>query len=169
MLNNTLNELISFVLDNNGYLNKGIELEFNRPEKEIFFNDNWGNYFYLRLPNDANFINGGEYIVSECNPGIGMAATIIMVVIMRNADPGKLMQNMVSTLAKFGHNMTMANAVFRKETVIQQELSDKGKEVIDGALQRIPKDMTIIKITFGIADIVPQIKLDCIENPCKIC
>lgn len=167
MLKSTLESLRDYIKLKNPYFDEALELAYNKPEAEMFIDDNRGDYFYLRLPNNIQFVQGGEYVMTECSAGIAARATVVLVAFKADGDEDILLANLVNTLQASGKTIQFVSAIYRRETVVQEELRGQTKEVIDSALQRIPDRMAIVSVTFTVAAAV-ALNL-CILNPCKSC
>lgn len=133
----------------------------------VFPNDTDGNYFYLRLPDNIGFVQGGEYIVQDCAQGLGASAQIVLVAIVKDADEDLLLTNLVNTVQTFVANISFTGATYKKEVVTRSELSWMNGPDRDAALQRIPDDMAIVSLSFTIT--APVVMNNCVVNPCKTC
>lgn len=174
MLYDKLIELKEHVLLKNTYFNKGFAFAYqdegvwsDEDDKEpIFPRDNLGNYFYFRLPNDIGLVSLPETAVSDCQFSIGASASVILVACVRGADNDLLMKNLINTLQTMPvFRATFGNGIIIKEKVVRQELSDLDAANLQAALQRIPKDYSIVSISFTITN--PINLNNCIENPCE--
>lgn len=168
MLQATIHALKDFILSKNTYFDKGLELEFNRPEDELHLTDALGNYFYLRLPNNGTFIQGAEYTVAECSPGLGASAAVVLVAYVERGNSDLLITNLVNTLQLFkGARVSFTGFIYSRETVIRTEMAGYAKENIDRALATIEKSTALVSVSFTIT--APVILNRCIVNPCEQC
>lgn len=172
MLKSNIERLRKYILTTNPYFSEGLANVYLDPENGIanengvvFPDDTRGNYFYLRLPDNVTFANGFEFSITECLPGLGINAQIVLVAIVNNADEDKLLQNLVNTIQSFGnYNKTFQTAIYKKEVVVRQELSWMTPENLSAVLQRLP-DSAIVSVTFTLIN--EFIFNDCIIDPCS--
>lgn len=172
MLKSTVERLRKYILSTNSYFAEGIGNVYLDSENGIanekgivFPDDTRGNYFYLRLPDNVTFANGSEFGVTECLPGLGLNAQIILVAVVKDADEDKLLQNLVNTVQSFEtYNKTFQTAIYKKEVVVRQELSWMTAENLSAVLQRVPES-SIVSLTFTLID--SFVYNDCILNPCS--
>lgn len=171
MLKSTVDSIKDYIIQYNPYFKKGYsdvyldeKTGIIHNSKPIFPADNLGDYFYLRLPNKVQFDYAREFQISDCISGAGIRASVILVAVVKDADPDKLIQNLVNTLQTY-QNVNVNSAIYLTEDVIIQELAKTSEETIMAALQRMKS--TIVSLTFTILTPYQFKKLSCIENPCK--
>lgn len=173
MYNQELTDIKNAILQYNTYFDKGFTGVYQDERKGIVHNENvifpmdtLGNYFYLRLPSVVRFTTRPQDKISDCLYGMSVNAPIILVAVVKDADPDKLVKNLLYTLATM--NVSIQSAVFDSASVVLQELSRVSSSVQDAALARI-SNHTIVSIAFTLDSVfIPQ-KLNCITNPCKEC
>lgn len=170
MVKSTIERLRKYILQANSYFNEGVANVYLDPERGIanengivFPDDTRSNYFYLRLPDNVTFSQGGQFSVVECQPGLGVNAQVILVAVVSNADEDKLIQNLVNTVQSFSSDKSFQSAIYKKEVVVRQELGWMDASRLSATLQRIP-DASIVSVTFTLID--NFIYNDCIINPC---
>jgi len=144
----------------------GVVNDGNQP---IFPSDEFGNYFYFRLPHNLQFDYSNSNMIADAGGGIGVKYDIVLVACVRDADEGALLGNLLITLGNYCKNnfrLTKANWGI---TVILQELAKIKKENQTSAVQKVPDNMSLVSISFTFT--VPFIyqSLRCIETPCKNC
>lgn len=139
--------------------------------KPIFPNDTLGDYFYLRLPSNVQFEYAPIYNISTSINGVGLRSNIVLVACMRNADPDKLLSNLVNTIQSYQTEyVRFTGAIYESDGVLLQELSKiKDKENIEAALQRLGNDYTLVSIIFQYTFPFTFQKPICITEPCKTC
>ncbi len=172
MLKSTVERLRKYILSTNTYFSEGIGNVYLDTENGIanekgivFPDDTRGNYFYLRLPDNVTFVNGIEFGVTECLPGLGLNAQIVLVAVVANADEDKLLQNLVNTVQSFpNYNKTLQTAIYKKEVVVRQELSWMTGDNLSAVLQRVP-DSAIVSLTFTLVN--EFVFNECLINPCS--
>ena len=85
---------------------------------------------------------------------------------VRGANNDLLAKNIINTFQTAPiYAKTFTSAILMKEKVVRQELSFLTGESLQAALQRIPKDYSIISINFTITQ--PIMLNSCIVNPCS--
>lgn len=178
MLNIVLEQIKDFILLKNTYFDKGYSGVYQTDEgilegqKVLFPADELGDYFYLRQPNIMRFDYTNIMRVNDCDNPAGLAADIILVACMRQADSDVLLDNLVQTLMHVSINgvgLKLTGMIMKNEFVVQQELRLLKKDVIDKALQNMGKDYAIVSVQFTLTKVIKPKKLSCIEKPCIEC
>lgn len=166
------NQLLPYILEANPYFDNGFDDVYQdettgivHNSQPIFPNDTLGNYFYLRLPNNIRFDSSNIYQLEECANTPAKVYDAILVACVADSNPNTLLNNLLSTLAKFG-DIGFGSASVQSEVVIRQELQKMSKESIDKALQNKP-DISIVSIQFTYTETM-QLN-NCIVNPCVAC
>lgn len=177
MYQSNLDDLRDYILTANDYFDKGFSDVYQdektgiiHNDEPVFPNDDFGAYFYLRLPKAVSFDYSDRYLISDCARGIGMKATVILVACVRGADSSVLMDNLLLTLRNYvGVDMAIKAAIFNKIEVVMQELSKVKDNDLIAALQKVNEDYTMVSITFETTKILMPEKITCIVDPCKAC
>lgn len=175
MLKSHIEDIKDYMLEENDYFQNGFCNVYQNEEKGVVlsgdvpvFSADFGNYFYLRLPTNVSFTNGGAYMISDSIKGLGLSAQVVLVAVYQNGDSDKLLNNIVNTLqGKCGENIDFTSASYIAEEVIRQELSFMPQESRETALANLPPDLTIVSLAFTYT--IPFIYSRCIENPCPTC
>lgn len=165
--------LLEHIHDLNEYFDKGYEGVYQdentgivHEQQPVFPADNLGDYFYLRLPDSVTFEYGDAYNNEEGANKPAKLYNLVLVACVKNADPDKLINNMIVSLSKFKRDVTIQSAVIESEKVIQQELAFMSEDNRTRALQNKPENLTIISVSFSF---VEETLIDCIVKPCKDC
>lgn len=141
----------------------------NDTKQPVFPADNFGNYFYLRLPNNIVF-DYSQPSIGDNQLSVGIKTPVFLICCMVNADADELILNMLATIGRYQDvNMRFVNATYQKEVVLMQELAKLDKNNISSALQRMPSNLTIVSIQFTISFPVSFPKLNCLTKPCSTC
>lgn len=174
MLNEKLIELRDYVLESNPYFQEGIigvykdDRGIADEKGYVFPSDSRGDYFYLRLPVDIPIVVDNRFAVSDCKTPLGAVAPIVLVAIVRNADPDKLLQNLLNTIMAFpAEGKGVSSVSPHKESVVASEMSGLNADVIRKALQTIPDEFTIVSITFTLSVGIKY--SNCFVDICKSC
>lgn len=174
MLYDKLRELKDYVLLKNTYFNNGFSYVYQDQgiwtdeddKTAVFPADDLGNYFYFRLPNDISLVSSAEFRLDDCTTPVAATAQIVLVACVRGANNDLLAKNIINTFQTAPiYAKTFTSAILMKEKVVRQELSFLTGESLQAALQRIPKDYSIISINFTITQ--PIMLNSCIVNPCS--
>lgn len=175
MLIAEVNTIKDLILQNNPYLHNGYTNVYQNTDYGIILEDGsqavfpaseLGNYFYLRLPNNVNFRNGGEFTISDSIKGLGLIANIVLVACVSNADPDKLLENLLNTLMHSCEmNIDFTSAIIHKNDVISQELAFMSEVQRSKAKANVPDRYTIVSLSFTLAHSFKFNK--CIVNPCN--
>lgn len=171
-----------FILENNTYFNKGYSEVYqdditgviygfeNGTPKHIFPNDGDGDYFYLRLPKSVSFDYNSHYKIDDCQAGLGLKTSVILVACVRDADSSKLFNNLIITLRNYKTvDMSIKTGLFQSVEVIMQELSKVSPETKIEALKTHDGSYTIVSLTLEATVALMPRNIDCIINPCKSC
>lgn len=165
--------LAQYILDSNTYFDEGFEdvykddvLGIVHNEEPVFPADNFGNYFYLRLPNNVNFSYTEAYAEAMGENKPAKVYNLVLVACVRNADPEVLLDNLIVTLSNFKHDVNIQQATIQGNVVINEELSNMSADNREAALKRKPADMTIVSLSFSFSQIT---LINCIQDPCKVC
>lgn len=179
MFQSELNTISQFIIDNNPYFDKGYADVYQddktgivHGDEAVFPADNLGNYFYLRLPKQTGFDTSDFYKINDCNGGLGLKASIVLVACVKDADPDKLIENLIITLRNYSSGVVInfKSLCFNGVEVIMTELAKLKPEDLIAALQRFDKmAQTIVSVTFEMTTAVTPKNLDCIVEPCKDC
>jgi len=179
MLKQKLADLRDNILLYNPYFNKGFTDVImddetgiiNDGRERIFPNDIFGNYFYLRMPQKMQFDYTNPNNMGDNWLGVGIANRIILIALVKNASPDKLMENLITTIGRYQEiNTKMLTATYQADTIIIQELSGvKDRSVIEKALQNFDINDALVSIEFTVSISFPFQQLKCLQNPCKIC
>lgn len=179
MLRTKITALKDFILLKNTYLNTGFDNVYQdtinglilEDGKAVFPSDTYGDYFYLRMPDEMKFVyDARRFKTDDCGFEFGISAKVYLVAFMRGADTDALFNNLVNTLQQYTDAyLSFSGGVFKKELVIQQELKKYGKEDIAKALQNIDRKDALISINFDISTNFTKKTLSCLENPCTTC
>jgi hypothetical protein len=162
-----------YVLSENTYLGKGFAPAYledghtyvrrsnGNDFEDVSISDNWGNYFYLRFDGDITFPVERSSKVTDCGPGrVGFidTAPMVMVLVIRDADPSLLLQNIRNTALSYtGLAIIPTAAQLVREIVYAEETNGA-----DG-LQSLDR-LTIIKIKLTVAKSYRA--NTCIVDPC---
>lgn len=173
MLQQLLVDLRDYILKFNTYFSVGYEAVYIDPNIGIvnngktfaFPDDTIGSYFYLRLPNQTAYSQQKEYTISDNVSGLGMSMEVYLVAYVKDSDADKLLLNLISTLRYYG-DLRINRATNQSDVVVTQELAKTDKKIIMAALQRIPKNASIVSINFTINKPVEFIYPNCITTPC---
>jgi len=176
LLHQQLTKLRDFILTYNTYFDNGFDYVTQdgvtgyvaNNEMQVFPADNFGNYFYLRLPNQLGFDYSELYKVSDCGGGVGVTYNIILVALVIDGDTEILVQNILTTLGNYNqNNIQMTKILIHAEDVISQELAKIDKSEIQSAVQRVPYNSSLCSVHFKFT--VPYVyqSLSCIINPCS--
>lgn len=162
-----------FVLEQNTYLVKGYapayaengKVYVNNPEREeVAINGDDGNYFYIRVDGDMTFPVERGSKATDCGAGrVGFLDTmpVVMVVVMQNADPYTLLNNMRNTALSYsGMAILPTGAQLVREMVVAEETGDYFEDVM-----RNMGNQTIIKIKLTLAKSYRA--NTCIIDPCS--
>jgi hypothetical protein len=163
-----LQHIANYVLAQNTYFNSGYADVYKNTEGQIlsgetpvFPADNLGDYFYLRLPNNVTFLTTPG--LDDCTPGYDVRGEVTLVAVVTNADADALLHNLVNTMQRYGREVSLTRGVYQREVVILQELD---KENAIRALGNLDIDTTIVSLSFNL---VNNVSLNCITNPCQTC
>ncbi len=179
MLKQKLADLKDNILLNNPYFDKGFTDVvqddetgvINDNNQPIFPNDIFGNYFYLRIPQQAQFNYTPDSSMGDNNLGIRVDSKIFLIAMMKNAAADILIENLITTLGRYQPvNIRLIGATYQADTIIKQEMAGvKEKGNIQKALQTFQLDWTLVSIQFNIS--IPFVfqQLKCLTNPCKTC
>jgi hypothetical protein len=173
MLKGTLKNIADTIQEYNPYFDRYFynatadEFGVSDGENRIFPADTYGDYFYLRLPDNVGLGNSNTAKINDCTVAVSVSTRIVLVACVRKADEDKLIINLVSTLATLPVRMT--GAIYNKEQVVMQELSKVPEKNVDKALSTLKADYTIVCIKFDyVYDFAPY-RLNCLPNPCTEC
>lgn len=172
MLKNVLTSVKDFILEYNTYFDTGFahvirneEGYLVEGETPVFPSDIYGDYFYMRLPDESKF----DYAVprlNDCDGGFKQAANIVLVACMVNADEYELANNLISTLNAYKDaDIKLTNIVYDADFVVKTELSKRPDPEASKGMQNIDKNYKIISIAFDLKYYYEPIALDCIERP----
>lgn len=166
-----------FILEQNAYLAKGFAPAFLEDGRalvktgsdfeNVSITDNLGAYFYLRYDGDISFPFERGYKTSDCGAGrVGFldTAPMVLVLVMNNADPYVLLNNMRNTCLSYADMAVVpTGAQLVREIVVSEEMNGAGDEDIQQALQALDRQ-AIIKIRLTVAKSYrPN---TCIVDPC---
>lgn len=179
MLKQSLHNIKEFILTNNPYFSKGFDAVYqdattgiiNDNHDPIFPNDNLGDYFYLRLPQNVSFIENAYNRTTELDRAIVLNMKIILVACVRDADPDTLIENLINTVQQFDQTYIKIDSfLMQSSDVVLQELAKvTPKTNITTALQRLGENYTIVSVQFIYSQKFQFQKLSCIKTPCKTC
>lgn len=148
--------------DSNGYISNG--------DKPVFPADDFGNYFYLRLPNAIQTEYKSAYQLADCMQGYGLRYDVVLVACIRNGDTELLIDNLLTTLGNYNRqNIVVTKVLYHIEDVTAQELSRIKREDRMAALQRMGDNINLCSIHFSFTIAYTTKPLSCITNPCSIC
>lgn len=172
MLKSSIENIKTAILERNTYFQNGFCNVYQNEDKGIVisgdkpvFPADLGNYFYLRLPKNVSFTNGGNYAIADTIKGIGLNAEITLVACVKDADNDKLLTNLVNTLqALCDENISLTNAIYNSNEVIKQELAFMSKKSRDKALSNLPRNLSIVSVSFTYSTSFTF--NNCITNPC---
>ena len=146
--------------DKNGYVHNGSEV--------IFPNDTFGDYFYIRVPSRLGFAY--DLANGDGRNTFGVSTPLVIVAVMKDADPYKLALNLISTIGKMCDIGKQFTAILiHSEDVLLQELAKAADAEQDKALRNIQQGYTYVSVNFTMTYTQPYIALNCITKPCKIC
>jgi len=140
-------------------------------EKEIVFpNDRLGTYFYIRNEGIMNFTLSPESNLSDCFFGANQFSVPekIVCVFASRIDPYQMIQNLVSTLGQFQYPITLVNAEWNSDRIIQSEMTGSSSEDIQAALQR-GSVYNMVSMNFTMTCPIEMLDTVCITNPCATC
>jgi hypothetical protein len=177
MTTTDIKEFASFILAQNTYLSKGFAPAFLEDGKVLYrdgsdftnvsIQDGLGNYFYLRYDGDMTFPVERGMKASDCGAGrVGFLDSVpmVMVVVMTDADPTLLLNNMRNTALSYSSLAVLpTSAQLVREVVVFDEMRGASEEEITDALARLDRQ-TIIKIKMTVAK--SFIANACIVDPC---
>lgn len=175
MLKASIENIKDYILENNTYFNNGFCNVYQNEEVGVVLSGNvpvfpadFGNYFYLRLPNNVSFNDGTYYGIADSLKGVGLVAQIVLVAVYKDGNSDLLLTNLVNTIqSKCGENIELTSASYIAEEVIKQELAFMPEESRIKALQNLPKDLSIVSLSFTYS--IPFTYTRCIEAPCPTC
>lgn len=174
MYNSELEAIKDRILEYNTYFDQGYSDVYQDPVKGIVHNDlpvfpsdSLGNYFYLRLPDSVRFTPSADSRINDCDTPLNMNAVVLLVACVKDADPDRLMSNLLITLQKTD-NVTVTAGVFDSARVVLNELARVSEATQKTALARLD-DITIVSLSFSLDKIFQPQKLSCITNPCREC
>jgi hypothetical protein len=182
MWNQRLHQLKDYILANNTYLTAGfasawwdsfshklLSFDGKGNKTTVFPVDNLGDYFYLRMPSAVKVIEDPTQAMGQCTVGYRSSGEVILVCMMRDGCPDKLMTNLISTIQRFDPAyLRIKNAVYQNEFVIAQEFG-KDEKLIEAAMQRVKNSFTFVSITIGLELPIQYINQSCITKPCRTC
>lgn len=177
MIRESLAAIKAHVLDYNTYFDRGyddVELNTTRGfvvsgETAVFPADNLGDYFYLRLPDNISFSNGNAYRVTDCANAAGGNINLVLVAVVKNSDPVKVMENMIYTIQRLGDEVRITAATIDSAATILQELGKLPKANQLKALSDWNSRDAAISVTFTLTLTYEPRKKDCIVDPCLTC
>lgn len=173
-----LTELKNWILKYNKYFDEAfdnVELSEERGivhngDKAVFPADNFGSYFYLRMPSTMTPLYAEQYKIADNWLSVGISADINLIAYMADADPDKLLANLLATVGRFGENTVIKKLLLHSEDVIMQELSRISPDNAAKALQnQNERKAALVGITFSIQFPYSFPELNCITNPCRTC
>lgn len=175
MLKKEVNKIKELILVNNPYFQNGFTNVYQNTDYGVVLKEDdtsvfpaaeLGDCFYLRLPNNVQFVNANEYAIADSIKGTGLSAQIILVACVTNADEDILLQNIVNSLQHTcSQNIVFNNAIFNKNDVISQELAFMTEEQRSKAKANIPDNYTLVSLSFTLSFSFTFNK--CITNPCS--
>lgn len=143
----------------NAFIQGGVFCHEGRDLKQIFPNDNKGNYFYIRKNGSTEYSKIGEKPIIYQD-----RERMSVICIVNDANPNILISNIRSTLLNFG-DIDVTGAEYEREVILISELKGIGKDKIQHALQRL-KSETIVKVDFTLFSTF--VASNCkILNPCE--
>lgn len=179
MIKTKITELKDFILEHNTYFDNAFDNTFQNSsnglvldnQNTVFPNDQLGNYFYLRLPDEMRFVyNAAKYKIEDCGFSFGISGRLYLIAYVHNGNTDVLFENMVNTLQQFTNaDLTFINGSFEKEAIVMQELKKISQKSIQAALQNMNEKDALVSIIFEIATNFKQKKLSCLPNPCGTC
>lgn len=176
MFQSRLDDITAFIMEYNTYFDMGFsnvwldeKVGFVADDKTpVFPSDSLGNYFYLRLPKQIDFLYSTNYNYSDCSGGIASKSSVILVACIKENNPDALLENMIATLRNYNKaELRIKNALYQPMYVIEQELRNISEKEREQALKRISLNDSYISITFDITETILSNKLNCIEAPCS--
>lgn len=175
MFQDRLDSIATFIMEHNVYFDRGISNVWldettgyvSDDETAVFPADNLGDYFYLRLPKNIDFVYDRAHKFADCVDGIGAKSQVILVAVIKDGSADQLIENLINTLRNYREaTVIVKSAIYQAAYVILQELRFINEENREAALQRIPQGSSFVSITFEITETVLAHKLNCIVNPC---
>jgi hypothetical protein len=157
-----------------GYINAYIEPItgiIHVGEEVLFPNDSLGDYFYLRVPDSGRFIVNNTLKISDCSgDGYQITMPVYLVACVRNADPDKLISNIINVIRTI-EGVRLADFIVNSESVVVREMSKvKDRNSLMTSLKNLCDSYTIVSVGFAInSTLDTYTKPDCLPNPCKEC
>lgn len=173
MIKETIEAVRDHILNVNTYFMKGIggvtinEAGYVVGNAIIFPNDTFGDYFYLRQATKSTFDTNTYDRVSDCSNAESLRTDIFIVACVKDADPDKLIDNLIWTMQKFADSKAIS-IITDTDAVIAQELA-KASKVNKAAAQARVGDYTIVCLQVNVGTrVLPVTSLkNCIQNPCS--
>lgn len=176
MLQSKLTAIKNYILEHNTYFAHGYDNAWldeanggvSLGEKVLFPNDNLGNYFYLRMPNQIRFDYSAAARIDDCSNTPSPTGEVVLVASIKGGSPDKLITNLLNTIGSYNAELRFSSAVYQSEVVVQQEMRGFKKETVNAALARIGKNK-IVSITFAVSTEfrLRKVTSGCILNPCE--
>ena len=180
MYHDQLKALAEFVKDHNPYFANGFSYAWVDQEtgqiwsdvggrKPVFPEDRLGNMFYFRVQS-INFQDSEYYSNTDCQAtGTDAVLSVVMVAVVKGADPMLLLGRLTNTLALFQQGLIrLLGATVIREDVTLAELYKADDPARRAALQRL-KNQAVISITFTFRIPVGFVALDCLPEICAEC
>lgn len=173
MILDALKRLEDYIMEYNKYFVESFYKVSMDPKGYIMFGDSpvfpadeFGNYFYLRIPNNYQFDYDKQYILHEGDSNIGIKIPVILIACVHGGDPDVLLENLITTLQQYQpDDIKFTSATSQKEIVIAQELAKIKKENLEAAQQKIDPDYALASISFTFTTPYEFKNLNCIKAP----
>lgn len=180
MYHEQLKALGEYIKDHNPYFANGFTYAWQDTEtgqiwaesggkRPVFPEDRLGNMFYLRITS-IDFQDAEYFPMLNCqSTGTDAVLSIVMVCVVKDADPVLLLSRITNTLALFGAgDIKLLKADVIRESVTLTELNKADEAARRAALQRL-KNQAVISINFTFRIPVDFQALDCLPPICAEC
>lgn len=157
---------------NGGYANavknnKGVYADKTTKEKiAVFPNDRLGNYFYIRLEQNASFAGSNRFAVDCGSLGTMVNIRAFIIAVVKKADSEILVANLIASIKEANHQAVLNDMNWNREFIANDEMSEMEEKDRNAILQRL-KDETIVRVSFTYPVEILFKKSDCIINPCN--
>ena len=173
MILDALKKLEEFILKYNTYFTEGFYKVSIDPKGFIMFGDTpvfpgdqFGDYFYLRIPNNYQFDYDKQYTLHEGDSNIGIKIPVVLVACVHDGDGDVLLENLITTLQQYQpDDIKFTSATSQKEIIIAQELAKIKKENIEAAQQKIDPTYAMASVSFVFTTPYQFKQLKCITAP----